>query len=244
MVSVGIFATIIYAPESFLFPFIPNSFLRDLLMGSAMGLSVMTIIYSPWGKRSGAHVNPAISITFFRLGKLSAWNAFFYILAQFIGGVLGILLIQHILGDSFTNLPVNYAVTVPGVGGWLATLITETALAFGLMSLVLVVSNNRRFQQYTGLFVGILITTYITVATPISGMSINPARTFASALPADVWTGIWIYYFCPTLGMLAAAENYRQITGCSSKDICGKLCPNTETPCPFIDCPCRETELT
>lgn len=208
-------------------------------MGSAMGVTAMAIIYSPWGKRSGAHINPAVTLTFFRLGKIAPADALFYVLAQFMGGWLGVLLVVGLLGEAFTSLPVNYAVTVPGAWGWLAALVTEIILSFGLMIMVLIVSNNSRTQQYTGFFSGLMVAMYIFVAAPISGMSINPARTFASALPAHEWSSFWIYYFAPPLAMLAAAQIYKNITQCSPREICGKLCPNTETPCPCIDCPCN-----
>lgn len=238
MVSAGVFATLLYAQISPLPQILPSFFWRGVLMGIAMGLTAIAIIYSPWGKRSGAHINPAVTIAFFRLGKLSPWDAGFYVLAQFIGSWLGILFVAVTLGEAFTTLPVNYVVTIPGNGGWLAALITEILLSFGLMLTILVVSNHSRLNQYTGLFAGLLVATFITFAAPISGMSINPARTFASALPANVWTAFWIYYFGPPLAMLAAAEVYQRATRRSPRDICGKLCPNSATPCPCLDCPC------
>ncbi|MEL6385000.1 MAG: aquaporin, partial [Cyanobacteria bacterium J06626_18] len=171
---------------------------------------------------------------------LAAWDTIFYVLAQFIGGLVGVILVAIVLGDPFIQTPVNYVVTVPGVWGWVAALIAETTMAFGLMSMVLVVSNHPKLHEFTGVFAGILVTIFIIIAAPISGMSINPARTFASGLPADVWTAFGIYYFAPPLAMLAAAELYQRITQRPPRDICGKLCPNTETPCPCIDCPCGE----
>lgn len=240
MILAGLFATLLYADASPVPSLLPSSFLRGILMGLAMGGSAICIIYSPWGKRSGAHFNPAVTLTFYRLGKLQAWDAFFYVLFQFLGGLLGVMLAAMLLGDIFTEIPVNYVVTIPGNWGWGAALLAETVMAFGLMSMVLVVSNHPKLNQLTGVFAGIMVTLFITIAAPISGMSINPARTFASGLPAGIWTAFWIYYFAPPLAMLAAAELYERLTQCSPRTICGKLCPNTETPCPCIDCPCND----
>ena len=238
MVSAGLFATLLYAPTSPMPDLVPSEFVRGLLMGIAMGLTAIVIIYSPWGKRSGAHINPAVTLTFFRLGKLTAWDTFYYVLSQFVGAVLGIGLVAIVVGDSFTNRPVNYIVTAPGQAGWLAAIGIEFLMAFGLMLMVLFVSNQAKWGQFTGLFAGGLVATYITLFAPISGMSINPARTFGSALAAQSWDFFWIYYLAPPLAMLTAAEVYLRVTGSRQKYLCGKLCPNDETPCLCTFCPC------
>lgn len=240
MLVVGSLATVLFSPTLPISTWIPSLFLRGALMGIAAGTTAIAIVYSPWGKRSGAHFNPAVTLAFFRLGKLTPWDALFYILAQFIGGAIGISLVAAIIGEPFTNLPVNYIVTVPGIWGWFGAVVTEALLAFGLMSMVLVVSNHPKLYQRTGIFAGILVALFVTFAAPISGMSINPARTFASAFSAHIWTAFWIYYFVPPLAMVAAAEVYQRVTGRRSRDICGKLCPNTETPCLCTTCPCME----
>jgi aquaporin Z len=235
MVSAGVFATLLYSPNSPIWQIIPNEFLRGLIMGIAMGLTAIAIIYSPWGKRSGAHINPAVTITFFRLKKITLLDTLGYIFAQFVGGLLGVLLVAAILRNLFTNPPVNYVVTVPGSWGLFAALAAEFILSLVLMLMVLVTSNNDRLSKYTGIFAGILVATYITFEAPISGMSINPARTFASALPAQIWTAFWIYYFAPPLAMLLAAEIYLRYRG-KPKTICYKLCPNGEQPCIATKC--------
>ena len=117
-----------------------------------MGITAIAIIYSPWGERSGAHINPAVTLTFFRLGKIHYRDPIGYILAQFIGGLLGVLLVAFLLGNAFTDSPVNYVVTVPGKWGAITALIAEFILALGLMLMVLFTSNNNRLSFYTGIF--------------------------------------------------------------------------------------------
>ena len=235
MVSAGVFATTLYSPASPWSIIISNDFIKGLLMGIAMGLTAIAIIYSPWGKRSGAHINPGVTITFFRLKKITTRDTLGYIIAQLVGGLLGVLFVADILGNPFTNPPINYVVTVPGKWGSIAALITEFLLSLGLMLMVLFTSNNNQLSKYTGIFAGILVANYITFAAPISGMSINPARTFASALPAQIWDSFWIYYFAPPLAMLLAAEIYLRYPR-KPKTICYKLCPNGEQPCIAIKC--------
>lgn len=239
MVLASGFATLLYAPSSPVPSVIPNLFLRGMVMGVVMGLCAIAIIYSPWGKRSGAHFNPAVTLAFYHMGKLGHWDALFYVFAQFIGGVLGISFAASVLGESFTNSPVNYIVTVPGSAGWFAALVVESILAFTLMTAVLIVSNHSQLHQYTGVFAGTLVAAFITFAAPISGMSINPARTFASAVPADIWTAFWIYYLAPPLAMLLAVEVYLRRTRSNPKTLCGKLCPTSDAPCICSPC-CRD----
>src|SRR5256884_6861765 len=92
MVSAFTFATILEHPDSPVHQAIPNSLLRRFLMGLAMGSTAIGIIYSPWGKQSGAHINPSTTLTFFRLGKVATWDAVFYVVFQFIGGIIGAVL--------------------------------------------------------------------------------------------------------------------------------------------------------
>ena len=93
MVSAGLFAHAALVSRLAVRAAIPDGMLRRALMGLAMGLTAIAIIYSPWGQRSGAHINPAVTLTFWRLGKVATWDAVFYVAAQFAGGLLGVLLV-------------------------------------------------------------------------------------------------------------------------------------------------------
>jgi aquaporin Z len=207
--------------------------LRRFLIGVAMGLTAITLIYSPLGKRSGAHLNPAVTLTFWRLGKIEPWDALFYMLAQFIGGALGVLLVAKVAGAMLIgDTAVNYAVTLPGAPGRWAAFAAELVISFGLMLTVLIVSNRHMLNRYTGIFAGTLVALYITFEAPLSGMSMNPARTVASALPAAIWTDVWIYFLAPPLGMLLAAEVYLLWRGQSSV-LCCKLHHGNDSRCIF-----------
>jgi aquaporin Z len=81
-----------------------------------------------------------------------------------------------------------------------------------LMLAILEVSNNRRWSHYSGLVAGCLIACYVILESPLSGMSMNPARTLASAWPAKIWTGLWIYFTAPCLGMWLAARIFNART--------------------------------
>jgi len=134
---------------------------------------------------------------------------------------------------------VNYVVTVPGPGGPTVAFLAEVIISFGLMLVVLIASNTRNLARFTGLFAGLLVATYITVEAPISGMSMNPARTFGSALSAHVWTALWVYFTAPILGMLLAAESYLRLKG-AREVFCAKLHHHNDKRCIFR---CRYQQL-
>jgi glycerol uptake facilitator-like aquaporin len=92
MLSACAFTVLLYHPSSPLAQAIPDGLPRRLMMGIAMGSTAIAIVFSPIGKRSGAHFNPAVTWTFFRLGKIDAWDAAFYTLFQFTGGIAGVML--------------------------------------------------------------------------------------------------------------------------------------------------------
>jgi len=209
MVSAGVFATVLEYPGSAVREAIPDGGVRLGLMGLAMGLTAVAIIYSPWGKRSGAHINPAVTLSFLRLGKVKPVDAMFYILAQFVGGTVGVLLVWAALGSAFSESPVRFVNTLPGHAGIATAYLTEVAMAFGLMLMIATALSWPRLMPLVGLFAGIMVASYIAVLAPLSGMSINPARTFASAAPSGELGFLWLYFTAPVLGMLAVVEFFR-----------------------------------
>ncbi len=210
MVSAACVTTALEYPNSPLHVLISDPTVRRVLIGLAMGFTAVAIIYSPWGKQSGAHLNPSVTLTFWRLGKIQPVDALCYMLAQFVGGALGLLLASLVIGMAIEHPAVNYVVTVPGTRGTAVALVAEVCISFGLMLIVLTVSNRPTLARWTGLCAGCLVAAYISIEAPLSGMSMNPARTLASALSARLFTDLWVYFLAPPLGMLLAAEVYRR----------------------------------
>ena len=108
--------------------------------------------------------------------------------------------------------------------------LAELLISFGLMLGVLITSNTRRAARFTGLFAGALMAIYVVVEAPYSGMSMNPARTLASAVPAQIWTGLWLYFAAPLLGMVLAGEVYLLSFG---RVYCAKLHHDNDKRCIF-----------
>ncbi len=239
MVSAAFVTAAFEYPHSPFHAAIPDPVLRRVCIGIAMGLTAIGIIYSPWGKQSGAHLNPAVTLTFFRLGKIEGIDTCFYIIAQSLGGLIGVLLSAVALGMAIEHPAVNFVVTVPGKSGAPIAFIAELLISFGLMLTVLLASNHRTLTAFTGLMAGCLVATYISFEAPFSGMSMNPARTFASAAPAQLWTAFWVYLTAPPLGMLLAAEAYLRLK--SLKQVyCAKLHHRNDRRCIFR---CNYSEL-
>ncbi len=217
-----VFATLLQHPASMVRQFISSGVARRALMGLAMGATAIAIVTSPWGKRSGGHFNPAITFTFYHLGKVEFWDTWFYVIAQFLGAIAGVSLAEYVLRGALAHDAVRYAVTVPGMYGSTVAFVAEMTISFLLMITVLFVTNHKTLASYTAYFVGILIASYFTFEAPLSGMSTNPARTFGSALHANYWHALWIYFIAPSMGMLAAGEAFLRVRR-GAAPYCAKL---------------------
>ena len=233
MISACVFTVLLFHPGYAMVRKVPSPVVRRVLMGLAMGVTAVLIIHSPIGKRSGAHFNPAITLSYLRLGKIASWDAFFYVVFQFLGGIFGVGVSSLLLGPSLAAPGVDYAVTVPGRYGAAGAFAAELLMAAVLMGVVLWTSNRPRFAPYTSYLVGLLIALYILLFAPISGFSINPARTVGSAVFAHVWTAVWLYFVAPLLGMMGIAEVYLRSYG-ADRILCAKLHTAAGYPCPFL----------
>jgi aquaporin Z len=230
MVSACVFGVVLFHPGSPLASL--NLFVRNVLMGLAMGLTAIGIFLSPWGKRSGSHINPAVTLTFWRLGKIKTRDAVFYVIFQFIGGTVGVLLSWLILGSWLADSSVNYVVTEPNKSGAGISFAAEFGISFLMMTMVLVTTNSKQLSRFTPYFAGLFVAVFITFESPISGMSMNPARTFASAIVANIWTNWWVYFVAPPLAMLFAAEVY--VFGKGIRAVhCAKFHHANSQPCIF-----------
>ncbi len=239
MISACVFTVLLEYPGSPVYQAIADPFLRRALVGLAMAATAISIVYSGWGKQSGAHFNPAVTLTFLRLKKIAPWDAAFYIVAQFAGSVAGVALASLFIGMALAHENVNFAVTAPGPTGRGVAFAAEIIISFVLFTTILNVSNHKNLSRYTGLFAGALVATYITFEAPYSGMSMNPARTFGSAISARAFGNLWIYFVAPPIGMLLAAEIYMRMR--SAKEVyCAKLNHNNSKRCIFR---CRFAEL-
>ncbi len=239
MLGICLFGALTYSMRSPLRHLALSPFEASGLMGTCVAVTTYLIIRSPFGRRSGAHLNPAITVAYLWLGRIHRWDALAYVVAQFAGSLIGVFIAFRILGEHLSAPPVRYVVTVPGRYGTVAAFLAEFLLAAVIMGVVLFSTNHRRLAPFSPVFVGLVTVFYYVLGPSISGFSVNPARTFSSAFYAWLWQGVWIYFAAPSLGMLTAAAVYVRSMG-PSQVYCAKLFHDLQSPCPF---PCRFEEL-
>lgn len=213
VISASVVTTLLEYPGSPVHQAIGSTFGRRVVLGLGMGAVIAAIVYSPWGKRSGAHINPAVTWAFYRLGKIGGWDAAFYTVAQFGGSIVAVQLMRLVIGTPYAHPAVDHVVTKPGPGGPLPAFLAEFVISFVLMLVVLAAVNSERYEKLTGVFTSALIIVYLAFETPLSGMSLNPARTFGSAFAAWHWAALWLYFVAPMAAMLLAAELYLRLGG-------------------------------
>lgn len=190
-----------------------NDGARHWLMGAGMGLVIVVIVYSPWGKQSGAHINPAVTLAFWQLGKIRTADAVWYVLGQVAGAVITGQLLKLVLGQLYAHPTVNYTVTqpVPLPRGELLAFAGEFVISFILMLVMLAALHSKQLKGLTGWLIGLLLMLYIVCETPYSGMSLNPARTLGSAVAAQRYQGLWLYWVAPVLAMWLATVLFRRL---------------------------------
>lgn len=186
---------------------LPDAGGRRLLTGFLFGATGAAIAYSRVGKVSGAHINPVVTLAFYIRGKLSGRDAAGYIFAQFVGAIAGSvpLLLWGQPGRS-----VQFGGTTPGAGYtiWTALLgeiITTLGLIIGLFTFL----GHQKLRSYTPLLFPALYAVMVFLEGPISGTSTNPARSLGPAVVSGVWTGWWIYFVGPLMGMFIGVGLHR-----------------------------------
>ncbi|KAL5577000.1 hypothetical protein UlMin_018699 [Ulmus minor] len=170
------------------------------------GLVVMVMIYSV-GHISGAHFNPAVTIAFATTKRFPLKQVPAYIAAQ----VLGSTLASGTLRLLFNGKHDQFAGTLPS-GTELQSFVIEFIITFYLMFVVSgVATDNRAIGELAGLAVGSTVLLNVMFAGPISGASMNPARSLGPAIVSNQYRGIWIYLISPTLGAISGAWVYNLI---------------------------------
>ena len=208
MVSASAFTILIEHPRGWLSGLVVDPLVRRFLIGCAMGTTAAALIYSRWGARTGAHMNPAVTLALSRLHGMRRGDVAGYITGQFAGGIAGMAIASLLYGSAIAHTSVNWIVTRPGAAGTPAAFGAEVAMTMLMMTLVLRLSRDHVWAARTGVVMGALLVAFITFEAPLSGMSLNPARTLGPALFANDFTGLWIYFIAPPIGMLLAAYAY------------------------------------
>lgn len=209
MFNAGVATTVLEHPSSLVRIAIEDDLVRRFILGGWMALVIYVIIKNPFGEVSGAHINPAMTVAFWKNGNISSAIAGLYLFMQFSAGIFSAWFNRWAIGFAFEDMPVNFAATVPGPLGVFPAFAAEFLMTAVLMIIILVLSHSSRHKDKAGIVIAILLAAYLVVETPLSGMSLNPARSFGPALIGGVWKGLWIYFVAPVLGALSAQVTYK-----------------------------------
>jgi aquaporin Z len=209
---VALYLTILLEhPHSFLRRKLKSDLLRRFVLGIGIGSTVVLLIYCQWGRQSGAQFNPAVTLARLSLSRIEPWDAFFYIVAQFIGGWLLLAIAGLPFRHKANHDDVNWVVTEPGETGTVAAFVAEFFISFLIFFSLLVTYHSPVLRPWIGFVAGVHLCLFITFEAPFSGMSLNPARTVASAVPARSWMALWLYFVAPPVAMYLAAQLCRRL---------------------------------
>ncbi len=201
---------------------IPDAGLRRLITGLIFAGSGSLVAISPFGKLSGAHINPAVSLAFWAHGKMHHHDVLGYIAGQFLGAICGEMLLV-LIWRGYAHSVLD-GMTLPGIGYplWLV-FVAELCLTCLLVLSIFVFVSSQRLMRWTPLMNWLLVATMVWLEAPISGTSLNPARSIAPALFAQLWTSQWLYCVAPPLGALLAVGLFRLLTVGERDVVTGKL---------------------
>ena len=183
---------------------VPDASLRLWITGLIFAGSGSLFTISPWGRLSGAHLNPSVTLAFWASGKMRGHDLFGYLGAQLLGGTFGASLIVLVWGAHAAA--VNNGMTLPGPGiSDAAAFGTEALMTFAYVMAIFVFVSHRRLLRWTPLMNWLVVSGLVWLAAAATGTSLNPARSLGPALVSWHWRDQWIYWVAPPLGGTLAA---------------------------------------
>jgi MIP family channel proteins len=186
---------------------ISNGVVTHLGISCVFGAVVTALIYT-FGHISAAHFNPTVTLAFWASGFFPGRQVLPYILAQCLGAVAASVLLFISFGQV-----ANLGATLPLHDNWLQSFVLETVLTFILMLVILGSGLDRRAPiGFAGVAIGLTVGVEAAMMGPITGASMNPARSFAPAFVGGIWQHHWLYWVAPILGAQLAVIVYRQLS--------------------------------
>jgi MIP family channel proteins len=212
--AVGTFILVFAGTGAVMVNQISDGAITHLGISLVFGAVVGALIYA-LGHISGAHFNPAVTLAFWSSGFFPRRQVVPYILAQCLGGTAASVLLLLSLGRVG-----NLGATLPLNNNWLQAFVLETVLTFILMIVILGSGLDRRAHiGFAGIAIGLMVGLEAALMGPITGASMNPARSFAPALVGGIWQHHWLYWVAPILGAQLAVLTYRQLSDDFQSDI-------------------------
>ncbi len=204
---IGTFVLIFAGTGAVMVDQLSNGAVTHLGISIVFGAVVTALIYS-LGHISGAHFNPAVTLAFWSSGFFRRNLVLPYILAQVLGAISASVLLRICLGSVG-----NLGATIPRNGDWIQSLVLETVLTFILMLVIFGSGLDRRSHiGFAGISIGLTVMLEAACMGPITGASMNPARSLAPALVSGNLQHQWLYWVAPILGAQLAVIVYRQLS--------------------------------
>lgn len=205
--GIGTFSLVFAGTGAVMVNGVSDGSLTHLGVSFVFGAIVAAMIYC-LGHISGAHLNPAVTLAFWTSGFFSKRLVIPYILAQIIGAVSASALLLISLGKV-----ANLGATLPLNDNWLQCFVLEFVLTFILMFVIFGSGLDRRAPVgFAGLAIGLTVALEAAFMGPITGASMNPARSFGPALIGGVWQHHWVYWLAPIMGAQLAVIVYRHLS--------------------------------
>ncbi len=204
-----------FAPGSPVASLVPDHSARLLITGLLFAGSGSLVAISPLGRRSGAHLNPAVTLAFWRRGHVHVHDLIGYVVAQVAGAFTGAALVRWWWGAKARAI--DLGVTQPGHGIGGGAVVIEALMTALLVGAILLMVSSSKTAHWTPLVVWILIAVLVWQGAPLTGTSLNPARSLAPALLAPHTASLWIYLIGPPIGALLAVAAFGGIPGLETR---------------------------
>ena len=192
---IGTFALVFAGTGAIIINDVSGGTITHLGIGLVFGLVVMAMIYT-LGEISGAHFNPAVSFGFWLAKRLSSKDLFVYVTSQVLGGLTASLILRMMF-----PLHKTLGITLPNIVSVNGDFIFEMILTFFLMLVIIHVAQGAKEKGLmAGVAIGGMVALEAIFAGPITGASMNPARSLAPAIVSGHWEYLWVYLTAPFLG--------------------------------------------
>jgi aquaporin Z len=231
MMLIGISAITLNFGTSFMQEAIPSFSVRLLLTGVLFAGGATLVVYSPIGRISGAHLNPAITLSFFLERKIKGRDLFMYPLMQVAGSIIAALVSLLLWPESAREVKVGMTLPGPGYSIFFVFFL-EVFITFLLVSLIFFFLHRKILTKFTGLAAGSLLVIIVFFTAPISGTSLNPARSIGPAVVALNFSFLWLYIAAPLCGSLLAVTVHRALPFLHPP-LCAKLNHQEHDECLF-----------
>lgn len=199
---------LVFGDGSFLAEALPSDSVRYVVVGALFAACVSLVAVSPLGRLSGAHLNPAVTLSFRVLGRVSGHDVGGYLFAQLAGALAGTALVSLLWGSTADSVG-GGATTVGKTGTGLAISL-EVAMTAVLIGVILLFVSDARLTRWTPLAIWPVITALVWIGSPYTGTSLNPTRSVAPALVFAQVADLWVYVLAPVVGAVVVGLLWRR----------------------------------